>query len=87
MEFLKVILIILLVYFGFKFLVKLLGPILVRFAMKKVGKQFEKQFGQFQQGQQHSKPEGEITIDKVPKGYKKSNDDVGEYVDYEEVKE
>jgi len=87
MEFLKVLLIILLVYFGLKFLIKFLGPILLKYAMKKAGKQFEKQFSQFNQRQQPRKEEGEITIDKIPKGSKKSNNDVGEYVEYEEVKE
>ncbi len=87
MEFLKVLLVILLVYFSLKFLLKLLGPIFMRYVMKKAGKQFEKQFGQFNQRQQPHKPEGEITIDKVPKGRKTSKNNVGEYVEYEEVKD
>lgn len=86
MEFLKIILIILLVYFGIKFLAKLLGPYIFKFIMKKAGKQFEKQFSQFQQPTQPKK-EGEITINKVPKNKRSAKNDVGEYVEYEEVKE
>ena len=87
MQFLKIILIILLVYFGIKILARLFGPMLLKYAMKKAGKGFEKQFNQFKQRQQPSKPEGEVSIDKTPRNDRASKRDVGEYVEYEEVKE
>ncbi|MBG26449.1 MULTISPECIES: DUF4834 family protein [Croceibacter] len=90
MEFLKVILIILLVYFGLKFLFRLLGPLLMKYAMKKMGKKFEEQFSQFNSMNKQQAPqekEGEVVLDKVPKNKRKSSKTVGEYVEYEEVKD
>jgi len=34
---------------------------------------------------ENKKSEGEVTIDTMPKKSKKSNNNVGDYVDYEEV--
>ena len=81
----KMILIILLIYFGVKILTRLFGPFLLKYVAKKAEQKFGGQFGQFQ-GQQNQKQEkeGETTIDKVP-NTKSSNKDVGEYVDYEEI--
>lgn len=83
----KMILIILLVYFGVKILARLFAPFLVKFVAKKAEQRFGQQFGGFQKGtqqQQKPKKEGEVTIDKIP-NTKTSNKDVGEYVDYEEI--
>lgn len=78
----KMILIILLVYFGLKILSRLFAPFLVKYVAKKA----EQKFGEAFQNQQHQteQREGEITIDKVPKR-KETNKDVGDYVDYEEI--
>ncbi len=82
--FLKTILIILLVYFGLKFLIRLATPYLMRYISKKAGQQFEKFFGDFQPGEPRQK-EGKITIDKMPSKESPSGKKVGEYIDYEEV--
>ncbi len=79
---LKVILIILLIYYGLKVLTRLFGPLLFRYVTKKAGEKFEQHFGKYQQPQ-HTK-KGEITIEKKPK-QKSSNKDVGEYIDFEEL--
>ncbi|WP_452230112.1 MULTISPECIES: DUF4834 family protein [unclassified Lacinutrix] len=79
----KVILIILLIYYGVKILSRLFAPILLKFITKKAEQRFGEQFGGFRNPQQ-AKNEGEITIDKMPDN-KSSNKNVGEYVDYEEV--
>ncbi|GAA4277386.1 DUF4834 family protein [Aquimarina mytili] len=79
---LKVILIILLIYYGLKVLTRLFGPLLLRYVTKKAGEKFQQQFSQYQHTQQS--PEGEVTIDKKPK-QNYSNKDVGEYIDFEEV--
>ena len=79
---LEVILIILLVYFGFKILIRWFGPILLRYFLKRVGKQFEKKFGQFNQQQ---KTPDTSSLNKKPAKRKKSNNEVGEYIDYEEI--
>ena len=79
----KVILIILLVYYGLKILSRLFAPYLMKYVAKKAEQRFGQQFGGFQK-QDPQKKEGEITIDKMPKS-KTSNKNVGEYVDYEEI--
>ncbi|APG59449.1 DUF4834 family protein [Christiangramia salexigens] len=84
---LKTVLIVLLVYFGLKILIRWFGPILLRYFMRKMGKKFEKQFGQqfggFQEPQK--KKEGKVSIDKKPGKGRKSDKTVGEYIDYEEI--
>lgn len=82
----KMILIILLVYFGIKILARLFMPFLLKFVAKKAEQRFGDQFGQFQKGtkQDSSKKEGEVIIDKIPKT-KTTNKDVGDYVDFEEI--
>ena len=84
--FVRMILIILLVYFGVKILARLFAPFLIKFVAKKAEQRFGDQFGGFQKQSQQEKPkkEGEVTIDKIPKT-KTSNKDVGDYVDYEEI--
>ncbi|TNJ46500.1 DUF4834 family protein [Tamlana fucoidanivorans] len=83
----RMILIILLVYFGIKIIARLLSPFLFKYVSKKAQERFGGQFGNFQNTtnqQDNIKKEGEVTIDKMPKT-KTSNKDVGEYVDYEEI--
>ena len=87
----KTILIIMLVYFGFKILLRYFGPMLLKYAMKKMGKKFEQQFSQqFGGGQQRSQQnerekDGKVSINKKPGNHRKSNKAVGEYIDYEEI--
>lgn len=86
MGLLKTILIIVLVYYGFKVLARLFTPFLIKFAAKKAEERFGGKFGQGSKYENNSsrKKEGEITIDKMPKT-KSSNKNVGDYVDYEEI--
>ena len=85
MTFLKTILIVLLVYYGLKFLIKLLSPYLMRYIAKKAGKKFEEAFGANPNVAPQPKEEGTITIDKMPSSKSKFRNQVGEYVKYEEV--
>ena len=81
----KVILIILLIYYGVKILSRIFAPLLLKFITKKAEQRFGEQFGGFRNpNPKQTKNEGEITIDKMPNN-KTSNKNVGEYVDYEEV--
>lgn len=82
----RTILIIALIYFGFKILARLLAPFLLKFVAKKAEERFGNQFGGSYQKKQQGpvKKEGEVTIDKIP-NIKTSNKDVGDYVDYEEI--
>ena len=82
---LKTILIILLVYYGIKILVKWLTPYFLRYLTRKVGKKFEQSFGANPYQNAKKQKVGEVTIDKGPSKNKKSKSTVGEYVDYEEI--
>ncbi len=85
MTFLKTILIVLLVYFGLKFLIRLATPYLMRYISKKAGQQFEQFFGNQPNATAEREPVGNITIDKNPSQNSRSSKKVGEYVEYEEV--
>ncbi len=82
----RTVLIILLVYFLFKILVRWLGPKLFHFAARKTEERFKEQFGQFnQQNQPKGDHIGDIIIDKNPNKKKPSSKKVGEYIDFEEI--
>ncbi|WP_415374513.1 DUF4834 family protein [Patiriisocius sp. Uisw_017] len=83
MAFIKTILIILLVYYGLKFIFRLASPYLMKYIQTKAGQKFEQAF-ENNNKQPPAKAEGEITIEKVPK-QKKSSNEVGEYIDFEEL--
>ena len=82
-NFLRTILIILLVYYIFKIVMRFAFPFLVKKFMGKVEKKFQEQQGN-RTNKQTTKV-GETIVDKTPNSDKKSNDSVGEYVDYEEI--
>jgi len=82
--FLRTLLIILLVYYGIKFLARLFAPYMVRYMSKKMNEKFGGQFQQQKQSEPKHK-EGETIIDKMPKQDTSSNKNVGEYIDYEEI--
>lgn len=81
----RIILIILLVYYGVKLIGRLLAPFLMRSIQKKMEKRFSEQFEQYQRKSEPKHEEGETVIDKIPNRDNSSNKDVGEYVDYEEI--
>jgi hypothetical protein len=86
MAFLRTILIILLVYYLFKFLAKWFAPRLFSYAAKKTEAHFQKKFGDF--AGQNKEPEervGDIIIDKKPRKKGGASQNVGEYIDFEEV--
>lgn len=80
---LKTILVILLIYFGFKILIKFFGPMILKYFLNKMGKKFQQQFSQ--QQPKSGKKKGEVVIEKKPENSRKSNKNVGEYIDYEEI--
>lgn len=83
--FLKTILIVLLVYFGLKFLIRLATPYLMRYISKKAGQKFEEFFNTNTPAGSKRQQEGEISIDKMPSRNSRTSKKVGEYVEYEEV--
>ncbi len=83
MGLLKTIFILLLVYYGLKFLTKLFAPFLVKKAVDTMQKKASK-FQNQQQAQTNVK-EGETVIDKAPRNAQGHTKPVGDYVDFEEI--
>lgn len=84
MTFVKTILIILLVYYGLKFSLKLAAPYLMRYISKKASQKFGDAFGQ-ESYKSSNNEEGDVSIEKMPTSKSKNKNTVGEYVDFEEV--
>ncbi len=85
MAFLKTLLILLLIYFGLKFIFKLAKPYLFRYFAKKAGQRFEEMFGNVDSSARPKKQKGDISIHKQPRQQRTTRKKVGEYVDFEEV--
>lgn len=85
MVLLQTILIIILVYFGLKLLLKWLAPKLLNYAIKKTSERFGQQFGGAQDFGGDRTNDGDTTIVKKP--FRRSNPSkkVGEYIDFEEI--
>ena len=80
-NFLRTVLIIILVFYVLKFLVKLFAPYLLKKAVDKVQQKAQQQYNQ----QEPIVDEGKTVVDKKPQSTKESNNSVGEYVDFEEI--
>ncbi len=81
---LRTILIILVIYYALKIVMRFAFPLLMKRFMGKMEKKFQQQQGQHQPNQPRSKV-GETIIDKKPDSNSGTNNDVGEYIDYEDV--
>lgn len=90
---LEVIFIFLLIYFGFRVLIRWFGPMILKYFLKKVGKKFERHFQQSWQqtppgagNASWKKQKNNVEIKDPQKSNRpKTNKDVGEYIDYEEI--
>lgn len=80
MGLLRTLLIILLVYYGLKFIAKYILPLIITQAISKVQENMKNQHKQ----QQPQAKEGETIVDFAPKPTT-NNQQVGEYIDFEEV--
>ncbi len=88
MGFLRTILIILLVYYLLKLFAKWFGPRIFGYAARRTEKHFKERFEQFQGYQNHEETinEGEISIDKkTVQKKKKDSEQLGEFIDFEEI--
>jgi len=82
----RTLLIIALVYYGIKFLVKLFAPYLQKYAVNKMQEKFNQQYQAGANTEETREPEGKTTVVAKPKSDKGVNtDNAGEYVDFEEV--
>ena len=78
----KTIAIIFLTYLLLKYLGRILVPILLKRFASKMKDRFQ---GQFNQQNSPVEEEGEVSIKTKPKKSKTDTNDMGEYVDFEEV--
>ncbi|HZH70507.1 MAG TPA: DUF4834 family protein [Flavobacteriaceae bacterium] len=84
--FLQIILTILLIYYGLRLLFRFLLPYFLKFLARKAEQKMEGAFrSAYEQQNQTTKSEGEVSVDKMPRQNRKSKKTVGEYVDYEEI--
>ena len=81
----EVLLIIILSFFALGYLLRLLSPYILKWYVRRM----QKRFGFTEQGQQR-RQEGEVTINKTSTANNKKKKtvakDVGDYIDFEEVK-
>lgn len=83
-NFIRTILIIVIIYYALKFIGRIVFPMFFKRMMNNVEKKFNDQQSNNSTSERNVK-EGETIIDKTPNQPSKSNNDVGEYVDYEDV--
>ena len=79
----KVLAIIFLTYFFFKYTIRLLAPFLIKRFANKMQDKFRQEFNQ--QYKNNDSKEGEVTIENKKKSSNSKTDKVGDYVDFEEV--
>lgn len=83
MSFLRAILIIIVIYFLARLIIRMFFPFLFQGYVKRKTRDFN---GRNQNSNKKRKKEGEITIDYLNKKEKKISKDKGEYIDFKEVK-
>ncbi|MDO9137841.1 MAG: DUF4834 family protein [Lutibacter sp.] len=88
MGFLRTLAIIVIIYYAIKFIGRYILPLFVGKIINNVEKKMRDQQQQFNNQQQNTTGKvGETVIAKKPSDYKEGNKDIGDYVDYEEVKD
>ena len=71
-----------------KILTRLLAPILLKRFANKMQDRFKGQFNQqYENPQNPTAPEGKVTLEKTKTPTKNKSDNLGDYVDFEEVEE
>lgn len=87
MGFLRTIAIFVIIYYAFKLFSRYIAPIFLKKVINNVEKKYKEQQQQQSEQQNPQGKVGETVIAKKPAEPKESRKDVGEYVDYEDVKE
>lgn len=88
MGLLRTLAIIVIIYYAIKFIGRYIMPLFVGKIIDNVEKKMRDQQQQF--NNQQEKPTGKVgetVIAKKPSDYKEGNKNIGDYVDYEEVKD
>ena len=81
--FLRTLLLLIIFYYIFKFIGKYVMPYLLAKGINRMANQHQRRQNF---AEQKKREEGKVTITSTAKNKKKASDDLGEYVDYEEVK-
>ncbi len=81
-NFIRTLLIILIIYYGIRLVTRYVLPILLEKGMKNMQQKMQ---DQGQQPQGPSRHEGEVTIEQNRTNQKNTERDQGEYIDFEEV--
>lgn len=88
MGLLRTLAFIVIIYYAIKFIGRYILPLFVGKIVDNVEKKMKEQQQQYQDRQEKSTGKvGETVIAKKPSDYKEGNKSVGDYVDYEEVKD
>ena len=82
----KALAIIFLTYLFLKYLGRILAPFLLKRFATKMQDRFGQQFNQ-QNQKPHKEQEGKVTLEKTKSSIKTKSDNLGDYVDFEEVEE
>jgi hypothetical protein len=85
MGFIRIILILILFYYGVRIITRYLLPLLLGNYVNRKMNDFQGQSGR-QEKTKSRKREGEVTVDYAPQEEKKQNNR-GDYVEYEEIKD
>ncbi|WP_440880509.1 DUF4834 domain-containing protein [Tenacibaculum sp. C7A-26P2] len=81
-NFIRTFLTILFIYYLVKFIIKLLGPYLLKKAVDKVHKKAQSQYGY---KEETIVEEGKTVIDKKDTKPNRNDKNIGEYIDFEEI--
>jgi len=81
--FLRTLLVLFLIFYLFRFIGRLVMPLLISKFMNKMA---NPGFNQQQYSDRGKRDEGKVTVQKTVEHQKMASSDIGEYVDYEEVK-
>ncbi|WP_031429119.1 DUF4834 family protein [Flavimarina sp. Hel_I_48] len=85
MDFIKTILIVLLVFFAVRIIWRFSKPYLFKYLTRKAGEKFQDMAGKFSGQARPKQPEGTTTILNKSQNEHKVKKNVGEYIDYEEI--
>ena len=78
----------LVVYYLLRVLSRLLAPILLTRFMNKIQERFRNQYNyQYDNPKTSNQDEGEVTIEKNNNSTKTKSDNIGDYIDFEEVED
>ncbi len=87
MGFIQTILIIILVFYVIKSIFRLLIPVLIKRYADKLHDSFQEAFYKNHEAKDSSYGDGKVVIEKTKLSTNKESDNLGDYVDFEEVNE